>query len=209
MLLTLKNVAVEIFAGVPASRQRGFDAGTDSPKALIPLVSLGDIKEGRVSTLSEMEPIEVSGPRVKEKFAVRSGDILVASRGSVLKVGWVRENSAGAIASNNLIVVRPGPKVLAGYLFGVLRSAAYAKMIAGLSRGVTDLLSITTRDLSGVTVPVPPLEEQQRLASFISDAEDAYYAAVDAAALRREIGLQAVENTIFEMLTTKTHEGAN
>ena len=120
-----------------------------------------------------------------EAYAVRLHDVLVTGRGTQLKFGLVGEGTAGAIASGNIIVVRPGPNATGGALLAILSSNVFRPKIEVLRRGATTLLSLSPKDLAKLEIDLPPLDEQRRIAALVKDAQNAYRTAIEAAEIRR------------------------
>src|SRR5262249_14367176 len=80
----------------------------------VPVINVGDLEAGRgVDQLPNL--VLRIGPKV-DRYRVAKGDVLVTARGTQLKVASVGREAVGAIASSNLIVVRPGPDLLPGVL---------------------------------------------------------------------------------------------
>lgn len=183
-LRPLGEIAEAVFAGMAPPRGDPPAKGTD-----IPFITVRDIGEGQVGAAEPIGLLRVSDKTSVERYVVRPNDVLVAAKGSAPKVGWVGVGAAGAVASANLLVIRPGPLLLGPVLYAILKSGSFARLVAGISRGVTNQISITARDLADLPIPVPPLDVQHRAAALVAESEAACRHAVEAAALRRDLGL--------------------
>jgi restriction endonuclease S subunit len=113
----------------------------------------------------------------------------------------------GAIASANIIVVRPGPEVIGGALFALLSSATYRPKIEVLRRGATTLLSLSPKDIKNLEITLPPLEEQRRIAELAIAAETAYRATLEAAEIRRALARSIMDARLFTTQTTGKTDG--
>lgn len=111
--------------------------------------------------------------------ALRSGkvqlnDSLFCLRGSLGKVGMVRDISRGGIASS-LVIVRPEPQIHPGFINYYLRSPLATTEIEKHDNGSAQP-NLAARSLGNFTLPLPPALEQQRIA----DKLDTVLARVDA-----------------------------
>ena len=183
-LRPLRELAEAIFAGMAPPRGDPPEHGTD-----IPFITVRDIGEGQVGATVPVGLLRIANTASIDRYAVRPNDILVAAKGSTPKIGWVGDCAAGAVASANVLVVRPGPLLLGPALYAILKSETYSRLVAGISRGVTNQISITARDLADLPVPVQPMDVQRRVASLIAESEEAYRHAAEAARLRRDLGV--------------------
>ncbi|MBN8442098.1 MAG: restriction endonuclease subunit S [Thauera sp.] len=101
------------------------------------------------------------------QYAVAPGDLLISCVGTFGKIAIVPDDVEPGIINPRLIRLRVRSDVKAGFLCEVLRSQVVFEQFAVLSRGGTmDVINIGT--LSNIYVPCPPLEEQQRILSFLA-----------------------------------------
>jgi restriction endonuclease S subunit len=135
--------------------------------------------------------------RRADTYAVRTDDVLVTGRGTTLKFGLVGATTAGAIASGNVIVVRPGKAATGGALFAILSSEVFRPKIEMLRRGATILLSLSPKDFAKLEIDLPPLDEQRRIAALVSDAHTAYRTAIEAAEIRRTLVRRLIDARLF------------
>lgn len=183
----------EVSAGIGIPRAD--DARPDGPR--LPVIGVRDLQDGAVTAIGGLETAIFPDPVRAQAYAVQAEDVLVTGRGTVLKVGLVGDETAGAIASSNLILVRPGREVLGGVLFAILSSAVFRPRIEVLRRGATTLLSLSPRDLALLEIGLPGHEEQQRIAALVRDTQAAYRAAIEAAELRRALAWRLIDLRLF------------
>ncbi len=98
------------------------------------------------------------------RYILKDGDVLVATRGTVIKIAVFETQSIPCIPSVNLTVVRPGKELKGTYLKLFLESPVGMELLKGLQRGST-IVNINYNDLAGLEVPVPPLDKQDALAA--------------------------------------------
>ena len=125
----------------------------------------------------------------------------MTGRGTLLKFGLVGAETEGAIASGNIIIVRPGQTTVGGALFALLSSDAYRPKIELLRRGATTLLSLSPKDVANLEVTLPSLAEQRRLAALVSKSQAAYRSAITAADMRRTLARKIIETRLFGTLS--------
>lgn len=191
-LAQLGAVADEIFVGLPVSRHQA-KPGQESIQETV--LSVGDIHEGALLPPPELARTPLR-PGSYERFRIRTDDILVSCRGSQVKVARIPKESASLLVSSNLIVVRPGERLLAGFLLATLKNPVWQERLRLHSRSSTGLVQLTARDLVELPVPLPPLRMQKELVALLEAEEEHYWSALQAAHLRREL----VEALVSEVL---------
>jgi hypothetical protein len=97
-------------------------------------------------------------------YLLKEGDVLIPARGTAIRTAIFHEQSYPCIASSNVIVIRPEPKMLnSTYLKLFLDSPLGEKMINGVQQGIT-IINISYKDLKSLEIPLASIEEQQQKA---------------------------------------------
>ena len=116
--------------------------------------------------------IYVPPSKVSERQKIREGDIVVAaSSGSLDVVGKAApvlqsfSGSFGAFCK----VVRPNKKVYPGYLAHFFTTPEYRHRISNLASGA-NINNLRNEHLANLQIPLPPLEEQKRIAAILDKA---------------------------------------
>lgn len=122
-----------------------------------------------------------------EGHRLRTGDLLISQRNQPLRASLVTPEQGGAIAGQNLAVFRPYPEIDAVYLAGLLRSALGQKLAEPHIKQSTAVTLLSLKDLGGLCVPVPSLEEQKKLAELMLVAEEVEQLAYKTIASRRSV----------------------
>lgn len=126
----------------------------------------------RVSDLTEHGGLEIRAPHLVDpelvgdgRYQIRPGDLVIANRGSRLTAAIVPQGLA-AIAGGQLFVIRLKTReVLPPYLHWFLNLPATQDHLRSHTRGsYVQSLSIAT--LRELTIPVPPVETQERIAEY-------------------------------------------
>ena len=183
----------EVFAGVGISREDTVQREGEQ----LPMIGVRDLVDDAVSPIEALDTVGFDKPERAESYRVQSGDILLTGRGTAMKFGLVGPETEGAVASSNIVVVRPAPGIVGAALYALLSSEAYRPKIELLRRGSTTLLSLSAKDLKRLELNLPPLEEQHRIGALVLEARDAYRNAIRAAELRRDLARHLMNQRLF------------
>lgn len=109
--------------------------------------------------------IDAAYPRSR----VRPGDVLLSIKGTLGRVGVVPSHFTGNI-SRDIALIRPTPRVRSQYLAQMLQSTIGQQLLSlaqvGTTRG-----EISIAPLRRIVVPLPDIEEQQRLEASLEASE--------------------------------------
>jgi type I restriction enzyme S subunit len=140
---------------------------------LRPVLRAGNIQEG--SLLLDKDLVYVPDSCIAHQQLLRPGDIVIAaSSGSIDVVGkaaqlsepW--EGSFGAFCK----VVRPSSdKVNPRYLHHFFQSTGYRRKVSSLAAGA-NINNLKNEHIDDLLLPLPPLEEQRRIAAILDRAAD-------------------------------------
>jgi type I restriction enzyme S subunit len=138
---------------------------------LKPVLRAGNIKDG--SLLLDKDLVYVPDSYIAHQQLLKPGDIVIAaSSGSIDVVGkaaqlskpW--EGSFGAFCK----VVRPSSdRVNPRYLHHFFQSTGYRRKVSSLAAGV-NINNLKNEHIDDLLVPLPPLEEQRRIAAILDKA---------------------------------------
>jgi len=106
------------------------------------------------------------GPRIRTIFL--PGDIICTTRGPKLKVATVDFRGLGA-HTNFVLRTRDPEVLLQAYLEAIVRSASFQQHLAKHFRGSVNLF-VNWSDAALYEFDLPPLAEQQRIASGVSSS---------------------------------------
>lgn len=102
---------------------------------------------------------------------VVAGDVVVAIRATVGKPLIVPQALSGANLTQGTARIAPGPRLATSYLWFALRSTPCQQRFEALAKGAT-FREITLDMLRRFPIPVPPVQEQEEIASYL-EREDA------------------------------------
>lgn len=121
--------------------------------------------------LEGLKSIEISADELA-KYQVHEGDLLITEGGDWDKVGrtaiW-RGGVANCLHQNHVFKARvPSKQLLDEWVELVFNSGVGRNYFAGASKQTTNLASINMTQLRSFALPIPPLDEQQRILSVLS-----------------------------------------
>jgi type I restriction enzyme, S subunit len=176
-VVPLQNIAEQIDYGLTASAT---DSG-NGPKFL----RITDIQEDRVDWSTV--PLCNCTEEDRKKYALMEGDIVFARTGATTgKSFLVRSCPLGSVFASYLIRVRPSAKVDPGYLARFFQTPDYWNQITRSSTG-TAQAGVNASNLKKLAVPLPPLEEQRRIAAILDKADAVRRKRQEAIALTEEL----------------------
>lgn len=137
--------------------------------------------------------------KVKSQFALEAGDFLISERQIVHGAcGIVPKRLAGALVSNEYLVLKARPAVDVRYFNYLVQQLKYAKYFMLCSQGVDiEKFLFKPKDWLKKPVPVPPVAEQARIADVLATTDEK----LDA--LRAKLDeLQQVKRGLMQKLLT-------
>ena len=130
-----------------------------STQGTLHLLRTTDITAGNVNW--ETVPYCAKEPPEKEKYLLRTGDIVISRAGSV-GYSYLVKNPQNAVFASYLIRFKPLPMIDENYLAFFLKSPDYWRTISEEKAGIA-LPNVNATKLKQIQVPLPPLAEQHRI----------------------------------------------
>lgn len=149
-----------------------------------------------LSAVSQSEKRIASGASVigsdapsRARQLIRTGDILVSTvRPNLNGVAAVTDEFDGATASTGFCVLRPrSEKLSSRYLMHWVRSPQFVEQMTRQATGAS-YPAVTDRIVKASLIPLPPLDEQQRIAAILDKA--------DALRRKRKRGLELFDDLL-------------
>ena len=152
----------------------------------------------------ETVPYCTEEPPDKEKYLLKTGDIVISRAGSV-GYSYLVKNPQNAVFASYLIRFKPLSMIDENYLAFFLKSPDYWKTISEEKAGIA-LPNVNATKLKQIRVPLPPLAEQRRIVAKLEVLFTQLDAAVDS--LRKAQGQlhryrQSILKAAFEGELTK------
>ena len=127
-----------------------------------------DIRNGTVNW--ESVPYCDASAKKLSASELRAGDIVFARTGTIGKSFLIRECPEGSVFASYLIRIRPGPKIDPHFLSYFFDSPSYWAQIASKAQGAVQP-GVNSTKLKELKVPLPPLEDQKRIARILDQAD--------------------------------------
>ncbi|TDP94676.1 type I restriction enzyme S subunit [Halanaerobium saccharolyticum] len=110
-----------------------------------------------------------------ENYLLKDGDILVNFINSMAHIGKAciyRDMGRKAIYTTNVFRTRVNKDTIRNiYFFYYTQSNQYQKEIERISKQAVNQASFTTGDFKNIFIPVPPIKEQEKIASILSSVD--------------------------------------
>ena len=149
--------------------QRPICYGILKPKTtgdlVVPYVEVRSIDSGRIETAALPRTTLALHEEFK-RSELRSGDVVLAIRGSWDRAAVVPPELDGANVSRDVARIAPEPELDPGFLSHYLASPRAVRFFAGAARGV-GVRGVNIGDLRSMPVPVPSPGEQRKAVSEI------------------------------------------
>lgn len=157
---------------------RGRAVNSKEPSGAIGVVNISNLGEQGIDYAS-LDTIHEDERKVA-RYVLEDGDVLVAARGTVIKVAVFEKQGRVCIPSVNLNVIRTKECLRGFYLKLFLESPVGKKLLASLQRG-TVVMNLNYKDLNTLEIPILPLAEQDALISEYKSGQELYQQTVVAA----------------------------
>lgn len=121
-------------------------------------------------TIGETQKLLGEDAPSRARRQIRSGDILFATiRPTLQRIAQVPEHLDGQVCSTGYIVLRPRPALDARFLMHSLFRPDFMQSMETLQSGAS-YPAVTDRQVRAQKIPLPPLEEQQRIVAVLDKA---------------------------------------
>lgn len=105
----------------------------------------------------------------RARQAIRTGDVLVATtRPNLNAVAVVSPELNDQICSTGFCVLRPRNGLDSAYLFAFVQSTEFVRSLSDLVTGAL-YPAVTDKQVRAQPIPLPPLEQQQRIAAILQE----------------------------------------
>ena len=136
----------------------------------IPFLRVQNIFSGQVNFKEDTLFIDSNTHTALKRSQIQGGDVLVTIAGTIGRTGVVPHDAPEMNCNQAVAIVRPTPEIERSYLRHWLDSQeARSQMLGSTVTGTISNLSLS--QLGELRVPLPPLEEQRRIAAILDQAE--------------------------------------
>ncbi|MDB4278564.1 restriction endonuclease subunit S [Deltaproteobacteria bacterium] len=137
----------------------------------VPIVKGGDVSPERL----HLDRLNRTTPEIEARYVrsrLRGGDIVYAIRGSIGEAELVPAELTGANLTQDAARIAPDDGVNGSWLLYAVKSEAVYRQLEAGALGAT-IRGINIRDLKRALIPVPPPNEQQEIAEYLSQRTSA------------------------------------
>lgn len=166
---------------------------TDRPITYLDLSSV----DNKTKLIVEPTVVASSEAPSRARQLVSAGDVLVSTvRPNLNAVAWVPLEFDGATASTGFCVLRPREgQIDSRYLFHWVRTPEFVSTMERLATGAS-YPAISDKIIQSSAIPLPPIEEQRKIASIL-DAADSLRAKRREALAKHDTLIQSIFNNMF------------
>lgn len=154
----------DVAAIINGDRGKNYPSKSFRVSAGIPFINAGHVDHGSID-MATMDFISPERFDLLGSGKVAKGDVLFCLRGSLGKVGIVRDFEKGAIASS-LAILRSNERTLPEYLLGYFQTSTASEMIRRFDNG-TAQPNLSSANLAKFEVPLFSLEIQEQIVSQV------------------------------------------
>jgi hypothetical protein len=139
----------------------------------------GDIGEdGFLETPPKTVMVDRGALRKAQNQQLEAGDLILSVKGTIGRVGIVPDNAPGRhdddfwTVGQSMMILRPrADRILPEVLYEYLSSALVQQHFETLAGGAV-IMSFNMKDLKGLPIPVPPMQEQQQIAAAFRSRQE-------------------------------------
>ena len=146
-------------------------AASEYVESGVPMVSVGEIRSGRVVAKSTTPRISTATSLRLPRYLLATGDIVFARKGSVERSAWITSNESGWFLGSDAIRLRLTDDVNSRFVALQLQLEDRQDFLVQHAGGST-LPSMNEKILARVPFVRPPLREQQAIAELLGALDD-------------------------------------
>jgi type I restriction enzyme S subunit len=158
----------EVATFINGDRGKNYPSKGSFIKEGIPFISAGNLADEELNP-SSFNYISEDRYNLLSNGKVKENDILFCLRGSLGKFGVVKGIERGAIASS-LVIIRNNEKINLNFLKHYIGSPLCRREINQFENGAAQP-NLSAKDLKSFKIPLPPLDEQKRIATILDKAD--------------------------------------
>ena len=193
LALPLRHLAdiASIFVGIPS-----IEAVAATHEGASPLVTVRDLRDFRVNErqLGYCLPSSLQ----REKYETKTGDLLISSRSTALKLAIVPPSLDSSLINATVIAIRSLPRLHPRLLAAYLSHPIGLAELESVAQSGSLQMNLTVRALGRLLVPVPTEAAQDQMVRLLEASDESFQSALDAAQIRRQIAETVVADKLWE-----------
>jgi len=163
---SIKDLNLDISDGNYSSK---YPKQSDFVESGIPFIRANNIKNMTV-VIEDMRFISEDQHNELKKGHLKQNDILITTRGDIGQVALVPDSFIGSNINAQIVRIGVSKSIFFKYLAYILTYKETQKDIKGLETG-TALKQLPVKKLNLLKIPIPPLEEQKKIAEIFSTVD--------------------------------------
>ena len=153
--------------------------------------------DGEIIELEDQRYISAETNARFPRTILSVGDLVMSVRGTMGKIGVVRESFKGANITANLLRLSPNEKqAKSGHISWLFRSVFFKQALDRVCPQTT-IQTVTMPQLSSIELPLPPLPEQRAIAEYL----DVETAIIDALVAKVETAIERLREYRSALIT--------
>lgn len=161
-----KKWEIDTVRGIASNIQYGYTESSSNQEIGPKFLRITDIQNGCV----DWENVPYCKCDNVEKYRLSNGDILFTRTGATTGKSFLVTNCPSAVFASYLIRVQLRKEIMPVYVYHFFQTQSYWNQIKKNTTGSTQG-GFNASKLSKVTLPVPPLSEQQKFAALVRKVE--------------------------------------
>lgn len=149
-----------------------WNPSSDAPDEYLSYIDIASVDQERKQVVGHQRVLGAEAPS-RARQLVEQGDVLVSTvRPNLNAVAFVGSEHQGATASTGFSVLRASPKKLDGrFLYHWSKHPRFVEMLTKRATGQS-YPAVSDKIIKETEIPLPPLEEQKRIAAILDKADD-------------------------------------
>ncbi len=147
----------------------GFSFKSSEWKATgVPVIKIANVRDGKV-TLDGCSFVDEASAKESDAYKVQKDDLLMTLTGEIGAMGFYKENFEARLNQRLCKVsVKNSDELSLQYVHYFLTSPTVRQVMWQMSKGAAQA-NISVKDIAGMQIPMPPLQEQQRIVEALDD----------------------------------------
>jgi type I restriction enzyme S subunit len=143
----------------------------ERPTEAFSYVDIAGVDNDSKMIVAEKRIVGSDAPSRARKI-IGKGDVIVSTvRPNLNAVAIVPDHLDDQICSTGFSVLRPSERVTSGYLFAFVRSPFFINQLVARTTGA-NYPAVNDGEVKEVSIPVPPLPEQERIVKLLDEADE-------------------------------------
>ncbi|MFZ2513246.1 MAG: restriction endonuclease subunit S, partial [Candidatus Saccharimonadales bacterium] len=173
----------------------------------VAFIRANNLKDGKL-TWQDMRYIDLDLHKVLKSGHLKTGDILVTTRGDVGITAYVTEEFNNANINAQICLLRTGDDLAKQYLFYSLQTAKSKNQFTQLQTG-SALKQLPKGKLALLVIGVPSKDEQERIAGFLTMVDERVVAMSKKVELLQQYKKGVMQKIFSQKLRFKDENGQN